>query len=102
VTWSLPDVALPLLPAVPDPAGGGVGSVFDVAAMLADLDGLTMMGLLLIAMVKGWLVLPRELTNRDARIAELVVERDEYKRLAFSALNVGERVVSVAEQRDLS
>ena len=38
--------------------------------------------------------------SRDKRILQLEVERDEYKQMAFRALNVGERVVSVAEARD--
>lgn len=48
------------------------------------------------ALLSGRLVLPREVAQRDARIAELTRERDEFKRLAYQALRVGERAADAA------
>lgn len=83
---------------LPVPAPGSP-SVLDAAGILADASPALMLAIFVIALLRRWLVLPRELDDRDRRIAELETERDEYKTMAFRALNVGERVVSVAEER---
>ena len=75
-------------------------SGFDWASVLSTASPAFMLAVFIIAMVAGKIVLPREVESRDKRILQLEVERDEYKQMAFRALNVGERVVSVAEARD--
>lgn len=75
-------------------------SGFQWAEVLSSASPAFMLAVFIIAMVAGKIVLPREVDSRDKRILQLEVERDEYKQMAFRALNVGERVVSVAEQRD--
>jgi len=75
-------------------------SGFQWAEVLSSASPAFMLAIFIIAMSMGKIVLPREVENRDKRILQLEVERDEYKQMAFRALNVGERVVSVAEQRD--
>lgn len=52
----------------------------------------------LIALSRGWLVLPRELATRDARITELTQEKNEYKTMALKAVGLGERVIDAAER----
>lgn len=79
---------------VPDDPGG----FFNIASLLADASPALMLAIFIIALSKGWLVLPRELENRDKRIVELVAEKDEYKRMAFTALSVGERVTAAVEK----
>ena len=74
-------------------------SLFDLAANLATASGPVMLGIVLLALLRGWLVLPREVEARDKRVTELIGERDEYKDMAFKAVGLGERVVSVAEER---
>jgi cell division protein FtsL len=70
------------------------------AELLSSASPALMLAIFIIALVMGKIVLPREVENRDKRIMQLEVERDEYKQMAFRALQVGERVVSVAEARD--
>lgn len=80
----------------PAPAGNGL---LDMAGTIADASPPVMLAIFILVLLRGWLVLPREVEYRDKRIAELERERDEYKDMAFRALNVGERVVSAAEER---
>lgn len=86
-------------------------SGFQWAEVLSSASPAFMLAVFIIAMVMGKIVLPREVESRDQRILQieaerdkrilqLEVERDEYKQMTFTALQVGERVVSVAEQRD--
>lgn len=79
-------------------AGGD--APFDVLALLTSASPLGMLAIFIIALSTGRLVLPRELANRDKRIAQLEAELDQYKTLAFGALKIGERVTSAAEERD--
>lgn len=73
---------------------------FEWASVLSTASPALMLAIFILAMAAGKIVLPREVENRDKRILQLELERDEYKQMAFRALNVGERVVSVAEARD--
>ena len=75
-------------------------SGFQWAEVLSSASPAFMLAILIFALSTRRLVLPRELDERDKRILQLEVERDEYKQMAFRALNVGERVVSVAESKD--
>lgn len=79
----------------PAPAPG----FLDVATTLAEASPALMLGIFIVALLRRWLVLPRELDARDKRVDELEVERDEWKAMALQALTVGERVVQVAEDR---
>jgi cell division protein FtsL len=73
---------------------------FQWAEVLSSASPALMLAIFILALSTRRLILPREIDDRDKRILQLEVERDEYKQMAFRALNVGERVVSVAEQRD--
>jgi cell division protein FtsL len=75
-------------------------SGFQWAEILSSASPAFMLAIFIIALSTRRLILPRELDDRDKRIRELETERDEYKMMVFRALNVGERVVSVAEQKD--
>jgi cell division protein FtsL len=75
-------------------------SGFEWATVLSSASPALMLAIFILAMAAGKIILPREVASRDKRILQLEVERDEYKQMAFRALNVGERVVSVAEARD--
>ncbi len=77
---------------------GGNGT--DFLAVLTSASPIGMLAVFVIALSTGKLVLPRELDNRDKRVAQLETELDQYKELAFSALRVGERATSHAEERD--
>jgi hypothetical protein len=77
------------------PSGG-----LEWTEVLSSASPIGMLAIFIGALATGKLILPREVENRDKRILQLEVERDEYKQMAFRALNVGERVVSVAESRD--
>lgn len=74
-------------------------SLIDLASVLANASPALMLAILIIALLRRWLVLPRELDDRDRRITELEKERDEYKLLLFRVVNVGERVTAAAEER---
>lgn len=73
-------------------------SGFQWVEILSSASPAFMLATLIIALSTRRLILPRELDERDKRILQLEVERDEYKQMAFRALQVGERVVSVAER----
>jgi cell division protein FtsL len=73
---------------------------FQWAEVLSSASPAFMLAIFIVALSTRRLILPREIDDRDKRILQLEVERDEYKQMAFRALNVGERVVSVAESRD--
>lgn len=72
---------------------------WDFATFLADASPAVMLAIFIVALLRRWLVLPRELDDRDKRITELEEERDEFKNMAFQALKVGERVASAVEER---
>lgn len=78
---------------------GETTSLFHLAGVLADASPPVMLAILIIALLRGWLILPREVQAQQQRMAELAAERDEYKVLAFRAVGLGERVVTVAEHR---
>jgi hypothetical protein len=85
---------------VGDPAQSS--GLLDAASAFADASPAVIFIVFIIALLRGWLVLPRELDDRDKRITELETERDEYKLMAFRAVGLGERVVSAAEERSRS
>lgn len=74
-------------------------SALHAAGVLADASPPVMLAILIIALLRGWLVLPRETRIQQQRMTELAAERDEYKRLAFQAVGLGERVATVVEHR---
>ena len=53
----------------------------------------------IIALLRRWLVLPREVDERDKRIRELEHERDEYKNMVLKTLELGERLTDERERR---
>jgi cell division protein FtsL len=69
----------------------------DLAKMLADLDTVVIFALFIIAMLRRWLILPRELDRAEKRIEELQREKDEYKSMAFRAVGLGERLADAAK-----
>lgn len=85
--------------AAQQPSNVDTVTLFDLAGTLASASPPLMLAIFIFAMLRGWLVLPREITARDKRIMELKEERDEYKLMAFRAVGLGERVASAAEQR---
>lgn len=70
----------------------------DFANLLASASPVTLIALFVIALLKRWLILPREIDEKDKRIDQLESERDEYKGMAFRALDIGERITSATEQ----
>jgi hypothetical protein len=73
--------------------------VVQLAELLGNLSSAALLAAALIGLIKGWLVLPRELTFRDKIIEELKKERAEFQQAAYSALKIGERVSHVIEER---
>lgn len=82
--------------------------VLELGKALAGLSSTALLAVLIVALLRRWLVLPRELDEKDARIAELLkakderiaelkTERDEYKRVAYRALHVGERAANAVK-----
>lgn len=74
--------------------------LMDVATSMASLSPPVMLAVALLAFLRGWVVMPREIDRRDAQIAELEKERDEYKIMLFRALDVSERITAAVEERD--
>ncbi len=90
-------MAIPALALLSQSMGG---NSTDFLAVLSSASPIGMLAVFVIALSTGKLVLPRELDNRDKRIAQLEAETDQYKAVAFSALTIGERATGVAEERD--
>ena len=74
--------------------------------LLGNATPVTLFVVLIFALLKGWLILPdkiadqeKRLEDRDKRIVELVDEKDEFKEMAFRALNIGERVADVHDNK---
>ena len=80
-----------------------MGSNTEGFTTLADTVGTAspavMLAMFIIALVRRWFVLPRELDQSLKRIAELEKERDEYKVMLFRALDVSERITTAVEER---
>lgn len=73
--------------------------LWKLASSLAELSPPAMLAVFIFALLRRWVILPRELDEANSRIEELKGERNEFKTLAFRALNVGERVATVVEDR---
>lgn len=82
----------------------------DFVSLLPTAGPSLMLAIFIVSLSTRRLILPRELdlalerlANEEKRhaerVAEVIKERDEYKAMAFDALRIGERVVSVAEER---
>lgn len=71
----------------------------DFATSAASLSPPVMLAIALLAFLRGWVVLPREIERRDAQIAQVEQERDEYKAMTFRLLDVGEHLTSLTEER---
>lgn len=74
--------------------------IVELGKLIGDLSAPAMLALLIVALVKRWLILPRELDEARTRVEELKGERNEFKGLLYRALNIGERAASFAEDRD--
>lgn len=71
----------------------------DLANILTNASPIGLFAIFVVALLRRWLILPREIDEKDKRIAQLESERDEYKGMAFRALDIGERITSATEQR---
>ena len=70
-----------------------------VAETIGNASPAVMLAMFIIALIRRWFILPRELDQSYKRIAELEKERDEYKDMLFRALNVSERITAAVEER---
>ncbi len=70
----------------------------EFASTLASASPALMLAIFIVAMATRRLILPRELDAANKRIEELERERDEYKQMAFRALDVGERAITTVER----
>ncbi len=72
-------------------------NVQEFLALIGDGSPIVLFGIFIFALLKRWLILPREIDEKDKRIMQLETERDEFKVMAFDALNIGERITSQYE-----
>jgi hypothetical protein len=79
------------------PSGGG--DFGGMAETIGNASPAVMLAMFILALVRRWFVLPRELDQAYKRIAELETERDEYKAMLFRALDISERITSAVEER---
>ena len=75
----------------------GAGDI-DLLSLLTNASAPALFAIFIVALLRRWLILPREIDEKDKRIAQLESERDEYKGMAFRALDIGERITSTTEQ----
>ncbi len=71
----------------------------DLLSVLSSASPIVLISLFVAVLLKGGLVLPREVERRDKELAEAKLERDEYKNMAFKLANIGERVTTAVEGR---
>lgn len=81
-------------------AAGDPGQALDFLNMVTNLSPVALFALLVFALMRRWFVLPREVDERDKQIAKLQEERDKYEALLFKAVDLTERVATVAESRE--
>ena len=74
-----------------------IAEPLDFIGLVTNTSPIGMTALFIFALLRRWLILPRELDMRDERVKELEAERDEYKEMAFRALNVGEYMATQTE-----
>ncbi len=72
----------------------------DLLNLVTNASPVALFALLVLALMRRWFVLPREVDERDKRIAQLEEERDKYEALLFKAVDLTERVATVAESRE--
>jgi hypothetical protein len=88
--------ALDLLSAGEDAAAAP--DFLDFASALASASPALMLAMFIVALIKRWLILPRELDKCESRVKDVEKERDEYKQMLFRALKIGEQAVSITEE----
>ncbi len=54
---------------------------------------------IIIALLRGWFILPREVKTREDRITELVDERDRWQAVAFDSLQISDKVANAVAPR---
>ena len=79
----------------------------DFANVVSNASPVFLIAMLVVALLRGWLLLPsalleleKRLADRDSRVTELLAERDEFKRMAYAALDIGERITTATESRE--
>lgn len=76
--------------------------------LLSNASGPVMLAIIIVAAVTGKIRMPREVESLERQLAEkdaahaktlqgVEEQRDEFKRIAFGALRIGEKVVTVTE-----
>jgi hypothetical protein len=75
------------------------GSTVEITNVLTTASPVGLFAMFIVALLKRWLILPREIDEKDKRITQLEAERDEYKSMAYRALDIGERITSATEHR---
>jgi hypothetical protein len=81
------------------PSSGSGESFSGLAETIGNASPAVMLAMFILALVRRWFVLPRELDQSYKRITELELERDEYKAMLFRALDVSERITAAVEER---
>lgn len=71
-----------------------------LAELVGNASPAVMLAMFVLALIRRWFVLPRELDHAYKRIIELERERDEYKTMLFRAIDVSERITAAAEERN--
>lgn len=80
-------------------SSSGTEGFTSLAEVIGNASPAVMLAMFILALVRRWFVLPRELDQAYKRIAELEQERDEYKAMLFRALDVSERITAAVEER---
>ena len=78
----------------------GPDNITGLAEVIGNASPAVMLAMFILALIRRWFVLPRELDLSYKRILELEKERDEYKVMLFRALDVSERITAAVEERD--
>lgn len=71
----------------------------DLVNLLSTASPVVLFAAFIVALLKRWLILPREIDEKDKRIQQLESERDEFKHMAYQALDIGERITSATENK---
>ena len=74
-------------------------NISGIVETIGNASPAVMLAMFIMALIRRWFVLPRELDQSYKRIVELEKERDEYKAMLFRALDVSERITAAVEER---
>lgn len=71
--------------------------LLQLGELLAKLSPAGMLGVFVFMLLRGWIILPSALKQKEDELKKVEAQRDKFQDIALQALNIGERVTTVIE-----